>query len=243
MPTDGLREYVLQGLLPDVQRARQAREIHRENATHAEAINAAGVGLFFEAVQELSITQLVLSVARLFDRPHRNYEVRSIPGALSYLDRNSTGLTASRSEAALRTYRRVGVPLTSDSVHSDSELTRMVVEGLRSTLPGDAANAADDLSRSLEAVKQRRDKSLAHNEHIRSGSLTPIMWVQVEELLAYADRFLGAVGMGFLQLAVIDDSGRAIMHGDALRAARSLGRLLVKAGIVPDPRASRLTTH
>src|SRR3989338_8292131 len=94
------------------------------------------------------------------------------------------------------------------------------------------------LSKALSALMTARDKVIAHSEAIQTLDLPKTTLEEAEQLLVFAKKFLGVVGMGYLSIAYEDSDGNHFLIQDAKRVSRAMERLLIKAGIIKQDKPS-----
>jgi hypothetical protein len=94
----------------------------------------------------------------------------------------------------------------------------------------------DNLSLSLNILRQSRDKTIAHNEAIESSALQTLTWGEANSLANYAKEFVATVGAGYLGLVFSEGSDDYIFTDVSRRTSVALRRLLKAAGIAADKR-------
>lgn len=227
---DRLHGYFMAGLLGDIVQAREAYALLRVLGEHSDAVLKLPFGHFFGALHRILLNQYMLSVARMFDRP-KGFEIRSIPAAFDLFVSHAKEFPIRERKGLLE---RIGhIPFDSDPrTLSDEELTRGLVSFYDKHMPRPNPRAADELSRSLHAVKMRRDKAVAHNEVTDQTLYPEVTWKQGNDLIAFAEDFLGCLGFGYLSMILSDQEGSFWLSSDAERASRALEKLLRHAGLV-----------
>jgi hypothetical protein len=171
----------------------------------------------------------------MFD-PVKKYPTRSIPGTLSLLEANSDLWELSGRQELERMLTEAGTEISGIDCLDNADLTCLVVTHYRNTLPNIKAVDPDDLSMSLAALLQFRDKLLAHNEAIEPKALKEVTWGQATSLVNYAKNFVSAIGLGYLGVHFGGSGGNYFLTGDARRTANGLRRLLRAASIADNPR-------
>jgi AbiU2 len=233
-----LHSYFMRGLLPDIVQAWEAYELLRSIGENGKAIDAApGVGNFFRAVDRVLLNQYILSVARMFDPPQKKYEIRSIPSSLEFLERHTAQLPITERPSMLRRLQQAGMDVEPLAQLDDERTTQAVISFLREQMP--TTTGATPLAEALRAIRTRRDKAVAHNEAADRSIFPEVRWSEARELVEFAERYLAAIGFGYLSLALSSHEGSFFLRSDAGRAAHSLRILLVKAGVIQDARISR----
>jgi hypothetical protein len=171
----------------------------------------------------------MLSIARIFDRS-KGFEIRSIPGAFDLFVSHASDFPIHERTGLLQ---RIGhIPFETDPKSLSEHLTRGLVTFYKQRMPRPNPSAADELSRSLHAVKMRRDKAVAHNEVTDKMLFPDVTWQQANDLVSFAEDFLACIGFGYLSIALSDPQGGFWLSGDAERASRALEKLLKHAGLI-----------
>jgi hypothetical protein len=187
----------------------------------------------FDALDRALLAQYLLSIARLYDRPSTQFEIRSVPGVLAYVRREQKDLPLLERYALEQRLKAAGFETAPTAELSDRKLMQLTLDFFESRLPSARPEASDELSVALKAVRARRDKRLAHSEHTSAEVFPAVTWAQAEQLVRFAEDCLGCVAFGYLRYALSDDDGRFMLEGDAGRPARALSRLLRAANITP----------
>lgn len=213
--------------------AERAFSIWRTVGLHAEQVNKANFGDLFGSLQGALSDQFVLSVAKLCETPSSRYTILSLPALADTVERLSASLLM---ENHYRVRRYLAAP---DSLSQETSAeasfanNRLIAAHIRSVLPQLAPDRERDSDRVLDAVKYRRDKVIAHNEHLGDTPLPRLTWEEGQSLLEIAKSILGLLGWGYLRTAFEDDTGEYLLTSDAERGGRALERLLQHAGLAP----------
>jgi hypothetical protein len=233
MPTEALRDILYAGVGPDIRTAERARELHRKIGLSADAINDAGYGEFFGTVQSAAVSELVLSIAKVFERASKRNAVRSIPAAIALMAKAGSGLLPLEPAASLPDFERAGIDVTSLRATPrdgfSTELARLLLDSCPDASKADAC----ELSATLDALRTTRDKAIAHNEAVDGDTFPRTKWSEAENLLLYAKNVVAGLAMAYFGSAWTDDSGTYVSSHDSQVAASQLRRLLVAAGISP----------
>lgn len=231
-----LREYLLHGIATEILRADQAYTLVQEIGKYAEEINAANFGELFGHMQVILSDRQTLSVVKMFD-PIKKYPTRSIPGTLSLLEANADLWGLPRRQELERMIIGAGMEISGIECLDNAELTRTLVAYYRNILPDSRAVDADpdELSSSLVALLQHRDKLIAHNEAIEPEKLKEVTWGQATSLVNYAKDYVSAVGLGYLGIHFGGGGDGYMLTSDASRTVNGLRRLLRVARIADNP--------
>lgn len=234
-----LKDIIQQGVAVDLFHADEALSLDMFVGQHADAINKAKFGAFFGSLQFILTRNFVLHVARMYEEPKeptkRNpspYPIRSIWAAIKILKEHGDDLVVERRPGLIAVLARREAQVDEMENLSDRELTSYLVsffeQRCSKTHPDGVAN-----SQVLKALKDLRDKVVAHPEAIRLEDIPKPIYQEIEGLIELARAFVAAVGFGYLSIAYEADDGHYFMAGDAKRSTTSLKRLLQAADILP----------
>jgi len=227
-----LKDIIQQGVAVDLFHADEALSLDMFVGQRADAINKAKFGAFFGSLQIILARNLILHVARIFEKPSNRYPTRSIPSAIEILKKHGDDLVIEQRPGLIAALARCGAPRDELKRLSDQELTNYLVSFFEQcyskTHPDGVAN-----SQVLKTLKNLRDKVVAHPEAIRLEDIPKPIYQEIEGLIELARAFVAAVGFGYLSIAYEADDGHYFMAGDAKRSTTSLKRLLQAAGVLP----------
>src|SRR5215510_12014171 len=85
-----LDDYLLNGIAGEIFWAEEAKAFTQKVSDHHKVINAANYGQLFGSLQTIMTDRLMLSVAKVYDRPDRRYPTRSIPAVLELIGSNAS---------------------------------------------------------------------------------------------------------------------------------------------------------
>ena len=105
-------------------------------------------------------------------------------------------------------------------------LTHAIVTHYRDTLEKDAFPLE-------KALRESRDKIIAHNEAVDRSTLQKPTWGEALSLVNYAKDFVSTIGYGYLSTIFGQDSQDYILTTPARRTSLALRRLLEAANIAP----------
>jgi hypothetical protein len=226
---EDLQRIVKEGVVTDILRADRSYDLLKTIGTHAERINASpkNFGELFGTIQGLAMSEALLSVARLYDAPSRRYPTLCLRALLDLLDERAHGLPSIVDRSNLcGDLVRAGMPqATADraATATDVDVTRMVISYFRDQI------AATPTVRSIELLRNVRDKRIAHNESVQV--LDSPTWTAVLELLTIAKQIVGVVGWAYLGTVYMHE-GRYTLSSDSERSGLALVRLLEESGVV-----------
>ncbi len=196
-----LENYLLYGLQAELHWAKEARTVAIVIGNHSAVINNTRFRTLFGRLQEIFSERETLSVAKIFDRPNRISPVRSISTTLILLEENVDLWNLSERDFLEDFLLENGYGDMSEK--TNREISIAVIEVFRKTLPLSAKKDSCQLSNSLDAVLQSRDKVHAHNEAISASERTLPSWKDTQLLIDYAEDFIKTIIRGFLGVAVI----------------------------------------
>jgi hypothetical protein len=175
----------------------------------------------FGTIQLLLAKDIVLSISKIFDYNDR-FSLRSLYAAIKIINNNSHEL---KIEYRIQLEEKLGIWGLDRKcliAMTDSELTTIVAKVLNDKMP-----SKDD----MKAIKNIRDKRLAHDESIDEAKISVIMWQELDNLVELAKSILGIIGNHYLG-SLYEINGEYTLSEDALIESRSLVRLFRQAGII-----------
>lgn len=232
-PKTQIEDILRQGVAVDLYHVEEVLSLDEFVGREASQINAATFGAFFGSLQIILGRFLVLQVARVFEQPSPRYPIRSIPAAIAVLREHSDQLVVEQRPSLIRILSRAGTSPQKLERLSDPDLTHFVADFFDQRMSDSHAEGVDN-ARALRALKTVRDKKIAHPEAVGLDDLPKTTLADIDQLVALAKIFLGAVGSGYLSAAYQDDTGHHFMSSDAKRSTICLRRLLRKAGVIPE---------
>src|SRR5215211_3902225 len=97
-----LRCYFMEGIVADLFAAEQTYALLKQIGQNANAINQANFGALFGPLQSVLSNTVLLSVAKVFEKPSRKYPIRSIPSVLQLLESSSNELLVAQRIIVMR---------------------------------------------------------------------------------------------------------------------------------------------
>jgi hypothetical protein len=178
-------------------------------------------------LQSYASAEFALAVTRLLERQRETYELHSVHGVLMFLRDNAQNITVEQPLWVQQSMERLG--LWECVPHEPGpEQSRAVVDALLSRLPHYTN------SQPLKALKELRDKRIAHPERVTPEGIPTTSWAKALKLLEIPVEALGVCG-AYTSTAYVDDKGQFMMEADAARAGNATRRLL-EATAAPTPR-------
>ena len=214
------------GILADIFCADQAYTLLREIGQHAEEINQRHFGHFFAPIQDRLGKDYLLSVAKLYDPPHRKYWTRSIRTVVAAVKASANKVNITKSPALRNRFIRAGI--NSDNFYDlpDSAITERLIKWCESRLADGDTIESINIWRATEALGFRRDKVIAHNELLSSDPAPDLTWEQVNSLLELARTILDLVSSGYLNYFLTADDGSFFLSSEVKQSTVCLRRLL-----------------
>jgi hypothetical protein len=226
-----LEEHV-EGLTADIFRADQAYLLLREIGRHARQINERAFGAFFAPIQDALVRDYLLTVAKLYDSPHRGYPTRSIRVLIAIVKKSKGALKVAKSPALRNRFSRAGINVGNFDALPDARITDRLITWCESKLAPGTTVESMKVWRTWSALKFRRDKVIAHNEMLSSYATPNLQSQQVGELLELAKQIVDLVSIGYLNRFLTADDTSFFPTSDAQRSTACLKRLLANAGLI-----------
>lgn len=227
-----MNDIIRRGVEVDLYHADEALSLDQFIGQQANEINKATFGAFFGSLQIILTRNLILYVAKIFEKPDKKYPNRSIPSAIETLKTYGDDLVIEQRHSLISALVRRGVPLDEMEKLSDRELTNYLVSFFEQCYSATHLDGAAN-ARTLEALKTMRDKVVAHNEAILIENIPRPLYAEIDALVGLAHAFVATVGPGYLSTFYESDDGHYFLSGDAKRSTTCLKRLLQKADVLP----------
>ena len=220
-PQDQLNSILRRGLVEFIFEAEQALSLVEACGQNTEALAARNLGELFGTIQGLAINQFVLSITTIYERPNGRYPNLSVLSVLNYIEEQADKLEIKELGLLRRGLERLDiVPYALDEADSEKEKNVLLARLLRECVP----NIQETLA--LNALKELRDKKIAHPEDINLESIQRTTWEEAEKLLAPMRDIVGIVGDAYLSTAYWDDDGDYLLSIDGSRVGRAMRRLI-----------------
>lgn len=228
-PVHELKRLVFDGISTDIFLAHEAHGIFRTIGERTPNATASTYQPMLVALQSYASAEFVLAVTRLLERQGQRYELHSVHGVLMFLTDNASEIPVQEPQWLQQSMERLS--LWRCLPHEPGpEQTRAVVDALVSRLPHHTNNDA------LKALKDLRDKRIAHPERATPEGITTTTWEKALKLLEIPLEALAVCG-AYISTAYVDGSGEYMIHTDAARAGNATRRLLEAAPTPTPPRA------
>ena len=233
-PIEELKDLITNGIIFDIFEAEQAIALEETIGINARAINDQRFGALFGSLQIILRKCFILAVTRLYEQPKPRYRIRSIPGALNLLHKYANEFSIKKKSFVLDKLVELGYNLKQFQGMPNREITLKIVKHFsENLLPKPLVSDINEMQDALNALKNARDKAIAHSEAIEVSGLKLPSYTKIDQLVDTAKKFVVVIGNGYLGMNYEIDN-KYLYTSDAKRASRSLRRLLIKAGILED---------
>ncbi|AUB42272.1 hypothetical protein COO91_08389 [Nostoc flagelliforme CCNUN1] len=220
-PKEHLQDIVNNGIKFDLLAAETAIVLYETIGNYQSELADKNFEHLFGTIQLLLAKDIVLSISKIFDHNDR-FSLRSLYAAIKIINNNSHEL---KIQYRIQLEEKLGIWGLDRKcliAMTDSELTTIVAKVLNDKMP-----FKDD----MKAIKNIRDKRLAHDESIDEAKISVIMWQELDNLVELAKSILGIIGNHYLG-SLYEINGEYTLSEDALIESRSLVRLFKQAGII-----------
>jgi hypothetical protein len=226
-----LKDYLLNGVVKEIFFAEEAKYLAQEIGNHADKINAQGFGHLFGSMQVAYSDRQTLCVTKMFDPEDRKYPTRSIPAILNLIEREASSWSLPQRHKLEETL--AGTPYDANlfGTVGNVELAVYVASHFRDTLPNVGTLSTPKLSRAIVAMREARNKVIAHNEAIDQSARTLPTWEEADALVDYAKVFVTVISFGFLSLYMGHDSRTYLPTWDSCGTSALLKKLLTAANL------------
>jgi hypothetical protein len=213
-----LRRLVADGVRADIYLALESHGIFKTIGERVAAADASTYQPMLLALQSYASAIFILSVTALLEREGQTFKLHSVHGALKHLRDNAADIPLKQPVFLQQSMQRLGAW---DSVPHKQGVaqTLAVVDVLIAKLPHHSNCAA------LKALKEQRDKRIAHPERADAGALATTTWDEALKLLDIPIETLAVCG-AFTNEGYVDNTGRLLMDTDAARAGMATRRVL-----------------
>ncbi len=217
-----LKENIESGILTDLIIAEESLSVFKAIAKHAYEINHSDTFITstFAYLQKASFNDLVLAVNRIYDRKTNRNSTRCIESAIIFINENKTLLPP-----VIEVYQTIE---QMTYFKMPGYLIVLVENPDASLFPSKLAmyfeNRLINYRENLKAIKTKRDKNLAHNEHT---SVISIKLNDVDPLLEFGWKFVITIGWAFLSTIYGSKDDFGLKH-DGQRLGRSVEKTIQK---------------
>ncbi len=209
----------------DIHFAERAYLLYKQVGTYSTEINGPdgkNFGELFGVIQDSLKVDVIMSVARLFDKP----KSISIYHLLKYIEKNIKQLPEIIEKHMLfnEMKRHPNIFPFIDNNMKDDELSLVIVSCLHNELL-----LKEEY---IKKVKSLRNKRIAHND--KAINIDKPTWDMINELLTTAKITIGIIGWAYLSIAFMHN-GEYTLSFDAGRPSNALKRLLIELNIIERP--------
>lgn len=213
-----LKRLLAEGIRTDIYLALESHGVFKTIGERVEAADTSTYQPMLLALQSYSSAIFILAITALHERQGPKYELHSVHGVLMHLRNNAQHIPVRQPIFLQQSMERLGAW---NAVPHDAGVTqtRAVVDVLISKLPHYANNEA------LKALKDQRDKRIAHPERGDAKALATTTWDEALKLLEMPIEALAVCG-ACTNEGYVDNEGRPLMNTDAARAGVATRRIL-----------------
>lgn len=213
-----LKRLLADGIRSDIYLALESHGVFKTIGERVQAADASTYQPMLIALQAYSVAIFILAMTALHERQGPKYELHSVHGVLTHLRNNAQHIPVRQPIFLEQSMKRLGAW---DAVPHDAGVaqTHAVVDVLISKLPHHANNEA------LKALKDQRDKRIAHPERVDASALATTTWDEALKLLHIPIEALAVCG-AYTNEAYVDNEGRLLMSTDAARPGFATRRIL-----------------
>jgi hypothetical protein len=216
-----INDILVNGLITDVlnaERYNMVFNIIRDNATKLTK-SEVDIKTFFSIVQEMAQNACILSLARVYDKPSKRYETRSLLYLIEKLRELAGNLPRVEEDAlTLKILKQYNLPRSCCDALKDVDASRFPIE---------IATYYEDQCKNSGSLKEFRDKLIAHNEVFNGKpSLT---WQAYVDLTNLAKQVIEIIGMAYFSSMY-----QGAITSGAERNAISTDAILRRLGIIDD---------
>lgn len=218
-----LKDILIYGIALDIFDAKETYALEEFIGNNAVEINELTFGVFFGSIQILLNRQLILLVARLYEKPNNRYPTRSIPSALKVLEENADNLEIQQRQILEKELEKLGMNLNELKLLTDKDLTLKVVYFFNDKMPLSVEKSELVLGKALYSAQTLRNKNIAHPEAVSWEELPKPTYEQLVDLIEFAKEFVFIIGMSYFA-----DMDEDYLTGDSTRSTRCLKRIIEK---------------
>jgi hypothetical protein len=212
------KHILTEGVQTDIYLAHESHGVVKTIGERVAAANASTYQPALLALQSYATAIFILSVTALLEREGSTYKLHSVHGALKYLHDNAADIPLKEPVFLEQSMQRLGAWNSVPQAAGVAQ-TQAVVNVLITKLPHHTNNTA------LKALKEQRDKRIAHPERIDANALATTTWDEALKLLDIPSEALAVCG-AYTSTAYVDNNGKLFAEGDAAFAAAATRRIL-----------------
>lgn len=213
---------IADGVRSDIFKSYEALNMLHMIGANASDINSSGFGILFGRLQLMLQEQIILLLAKIFERPD-DYPLKSIPAAEKFIADNKLEFVQleSKDETVIMLLKQLGCK----SFKKDDSVTEVFFKYWQ--------NYIGEMKSIRKKIETLRSKVAAHHEKIDNVSILPdISFPEVIDLLERSKKFLAIIDSAYLNLVSVDYEGIYFANSESKTASLILKNLLVKAHII-----------
>lgn len=203
-----IKQIILSGLLKDVLISEKSFSLNKEiNETYA-AIPKGIKASISDILYDLSYTEMVLSLSRLYDNTSKKYPTRCLKQLYSYVKSENYNIDISEfREDALFQLPSFGFNASFIEMFKDSSTTEF---NKRTVLYFESLEMNEPLCSYINKLKEIRDKFLAHNEDIQIDTLLP--YDNIKHLIKHAQDVIAFFAITYCGIHLKSSEGFYLSH-------------------------------
>ncbi len=222
MPENNIKDKLdelYKGVSRDIHTAEECLYLEEKIGEYASEINKEGFGNLFGNLQAILLDNARLKICRIFEEEKGNYPLRSIPAILCFMEKYRGALVVQNKNSIVKILGELGADPTilGSKDQNKPEFTDECVSFLLSIL------SHSSITTPLDAIKDARDKYIAHHEDIETTKLKAHTYNEMDELIQLSKKVISVVTKGYLNVNFVSTSKRS---------SNSLERLLKMSGVV-----------
>jgi hypothetical protein len=200
---DKITDIINNGLIIDVFKAEQAIFVNKLIGKYADEINSSSdsTKAFFVYIQNLTFSEAILSLSRIYDKPDNKFPNRCILGLINLLNDKSLipppVLQDNQTIEHIKTFGLSDILIKDIEEKDYQKFARHFSWHLKSKY------FHDDFLQKISDLKNIRDKELAHNE--QKVNVFKISWKTCEDLLIFSKMIIGIIGWAYLSTVYLLD--------------------------------------
>jgi len=176
---------ILKGLLKDLLIAERSFLLNRSINQTSITLTNSNKKAISEILYDLTYTEMVLAICRLFDHPSKKYKTRCIKQLYTLIEERNFECQIINKKRVIEMLPHFGFPAEFQRLLSESSTFEF---NKRALMFFQSEEINKPIAPALEEIKEKRDKLLSHNEEITLNTFIP--YTSFETLLDYAKNVL-----------------------------------------------------
>ncbi len=191
------KEIIFGKIAPEIFSAKQAISVYQNIGEQSSTLNTSRYREFFGLIQSHAISSFILSLGKLFEKPCQKYPNFSISTVLDCLINNLQDVPVNRgSLVKLASYLSSNPKEQEILILNPEKIKDDLLNDFKDKCPISHARPGYKLDAAYKAVKNLRDKRIAHLENCDLSRFPNPTGNDIEALIAYCESFTNLVGYG-----------------------------------------------